>query len=137
MNIFQHLFFNRERDLQKIISVLAVDDDPNMQRLIQIYLDPAKFDVTSVSSGKMALHRLETQNFDLLISDIQMPQMDGIDLVQEVRRRDSNLPVIIISAFGKSTRVQQILDAGADVILDKPFEQRKLLGIINKLLITN
>jgi len=123
--------------LQKKVAVLAVDDDPNMQRLIQFYLDSAAFTVTTVSSGRMALHQLETQSFDLLISDIQMPQMDGIDLVQEIRRNNSDLPVIIVSAFGKSTHEQQILDAGADVILEKPFEQQKLLEVINNLLNTN
>lgn len=123
--------------MQKMITVLAVDDDPNMQRLIQLYLDSTRFSVTSVSSGRLALNHLKNAHFDLLISDIQMPQMDGLDLVQEVRRTHSDLPVIIVSAFGKTTHEQQLLDAGADVILEKPFEQQKLLALINKLLHTN
>lgn len=118
----------------KIISILAVDDDPNMQRLIKFYLASKIFSVTTVSSGRLALHQLATQNFDLIISDIQMPQMDGIDLVKEVRRRNQSLPVIIISAFGKSVHEQQLLQAGADIILEKPFEQERLIATIDDLL---
>lgn len=114
------------------IPILAVDDDPNMHRLLKLYLRAEVFSVTTVSSGRMALHKLDTERFELIVSDIQMPQMDGIALVKEIRARKNAIPIIIISAFGTQAQAQKALDAGANVVVEKPFEQEKLVKIIRQ-----
>ena len=114
------------------IAVLAVDDDPNMHRLIQLYLKQENFLVTTVSSGRMALHKLDLDEYDLVISDIQMPQMDGITLVREIRNRKNTVPVIILSAFGTHSQAKEALDAGANSVLEKPFEQEQLIKKIKQ-----
>ncbi len=114
------------------IAVLAVDDDLNMHRLIQIYLKQENFLVTTVSTGRMALHKLDSEEYDLVISDIQMPQMDGIALVQEIRNRKNTIPVIIISAFGTQSQAKKALNAGANIVLEKPFEQEQLIKTIKQ-----
>lgn len=129
------MYFNEEADLVKKISILAVDDDPNMQRLLNFYLPANIFSVITVSSGRLALHHLSNREFDLVISDIQMPEMDGIELVKEIRQRNQNIPIIVVSAFGKLSQEQKILKVGANTILEKPFEQDKLIETINNLLI--
>ena len=114
------------------VNVLAVDDDPNMHRLIKLYLNRENFSVTTVSSGRMALHKLDTEEFDLVISDIQMPQMDGIALVEEIRNRNNDVPVIVISAFGTNFQANKALEAGANMVIEKPFEQEQLITIIEQ-----
>lgn len=114
------------------IAVLAVDDDPNMHRLVQLYLKQENIVVTAVSSGRMALHKLDSDKFDLVISDIQMPQMDGIALVQKIRNRKNTVPVIIISAFGTQSQAKKALEAGANSVLEKPFEQEQLINTIKQ-----
>jgi len=116
------------------IAILAVDDDPNMHRLIQLYLSARVFSVTTASTGRIALHKLHTHKYDLLISDIQMPQMDGWALVKEIRSRGCDIPIIIISAFGTDEQADQIMAAGANMVLEKPFEQEQLIETIEKLL---
>ncbi len=119
---------------QAKLKILVVDDDPNMHRLITLYLKDAKADVVSASSARMALHQMTKQGFHLIISDMQMPQMDGIELVKRIRSAGSKIPVLIVSAFGASTHASAALQAGADVVLEKPFEQDELLRIIKQLI---
>ncbi len=118
--------------MPQFVTILAVDDDPNMHRLIKLYLKQENFLVTTVSSGRMALHKLDTTAFDIIISDIQMPQMDGIALVKEIRNRKKSIPVIIISAFGTNMQAKKALEVGANVVVEKPFEQEQLIRIIKQ-----
>lgn len=120
--------------MKRYINILAVDDDPNMHRLMELYLASAAFRVTTVSSARMALHKLQHGTYDVLISDIQMPQMDGLDLARAIRARQMAIPIIVVSAFGGSSMVQQARDAGANLVIEKPFEQEDLIKKIDLVL---
>lgn len=114
----------------KLKKILVVDDDPNMHRLIELYLNSEQYKITSVSSGRMALHKLKEAEFDLIISDIQMPQMDGIRMTEEIRKKNKDIPIIVISAFGKNSHSTQAREAGANLVIEKPFEQETLVDKI-------
>jgi len=122
--------------MAKPFHILIVDDDPNMHRLIQLYLNKTNAVVTTASSARVALHKMNSQSFNLMISDLQMPQMDGIELVRTVRAAGRTLPVLIISAFGLQTHAHNALNAGANKVLEKPFERKELLEAI-RLLVQN
>ena len=116
------------------IRILAVDDDPNMHRLYELYLSLNVFDITCVSTARSALQKLGSDKYDLVITDIQMPQMDGITFIKEIRKSKNNIPTIIISASGAHTVASQASTSGANMVLDKPFEQEELIDSIEKLL---
>lgn len=115
------------------IRILAVDDDPNMRRLYELYLNLKVFDITSVSSARLALQKLKTEQFDVLITDVQMPQMDGISLIKKIRKEKNKIPAIIISASDTNEIRTSARSSGANLILEKPFEQEALIQSIEKL----
>ncbi len=119
---------------QTKLKILVVDDDPNMHRLINLYLKDSKAEVVTTSSGRMALQKMTKQGFHLIISDMQMPQMDGIELVKKIRSLGSTIPVLIVSAFGYYSHASKAIRAGANVVLEKPFERDELLRVIKQLI---
>ncbi|RMH63302.1 MAG: response regulator [Calditrichaeota bacterium] len=111
--------------------ILFVDDDPNMQRMVEILLRNEDLELIFAGNGRSALKQMDRHDFDMIFSDIQMPEMDGLTLLAEVRSRQPHLPFIIISAFGQESMEKKALDAGASRVLNKPFDRDKLLSIIN------
>jgi CheY-like chemotaxis protein len=116
---------------QRVLKILYVDDDPYMQRLMQLYLCDEAITLEFAGNGRIALFKLQKSIFDLVISDLQMPEMDGICLIREIRKRQITLPVVVLSAFGMESMVTDALSAGADKILQKPFDAITLISAIN------
>jgi len=116
--------------------ILAVDDDPEVLGTLERVLQRENFDVKTVNSGKKALDYLETTRPDLLILDIIMPEMDGIQVCSQVRRdsRYTALPVLFLTAKGSTDDIVEGLDAGADDYVVKPFELAELRARVHALL---
>ncbi|AFZ43553.1 two component transcriptional regulator, LuxR family [Halothece sp. PCC 7418] len=110
--------------------LLLVDDDPNLILLVQDYLEFQGYQVTTADNGRDALEILEHEVPDLIICDIMMPEMDGYELVKQVRQdsRISWIPVLFLSAKGQTTDRVKGLNTGADVYLVKPFEPEELVA---------
>ena len=114
--------------------ILFVDDDPNIQKMIEIFLRKYNFNVTFVKSGRSALHKLQEDNYSLVISDIQMPEMDGLTLIEKIKIKYPEIPVVIISAYGQEQMTEKAMAKGASKILNKPFDSKILISTIQEFL---
>ena len=119
------------------IRVLAIDDEDDILRLIEIKLTKAGFEVLTARDGQQALERALAEKPDLMLVDVMMPRRDGYSVVSEVKQRlGTEAPIIILlTARGQETDVVQGLTNGADDYIIKPFSPRELIARINVVLI--
>ena len=110
--------------------ILFVDDDPNFQKMVEIFLRNNSYDISFAKNGRSALHLIQQHVYDLVISDVQMPEMDGLTMITEIKKVNADLPVIIVSAFGNESMAEKAIAAGARLILNKPFESKALISAI-------
>ncbi len=103
-------------------SILVVDDEPSIREFLQIMLKREKMHVEVAQNGREALEKLEVQAFDLVISDIQMPEVSGIELLAKVKEKDPNALVMMITAFGSTESAVEAMKLGAYDYLSKPFK---------------
>jgi DNA-binding NtrC family response regulator len=111
---------------QNQASILAVDDDATSLRVLSGYLKHFGFNVVTVSGGLAALELLRKRDFDLLISDLRMPDMDGITLLEEMRRSNVTIPFIIVTACGSIQNAVVAMRKGAYDYLEKPYNMDNL-----------
>ncbi len=102
--------------------ILIVDDEEGMRKLLARVLIKHGYDAVIAGSGEEALALVETDTFDLIITDIKMPGMDGLELLNEIKSFDPDLPIIVITAYGTVESAVQALRAGAYDYITKPFE---------------
>lgn len=116
--------------------ILAVDDSAAMRQMVGITLTGAGHDVQQAADGAEALEIAERQRFDLVITDVNMPKMDGITLVRELRSRANYryVPLLVLTTEATLERKQQGKAAGATGWLVKPFNPERLLATIAKVL---
>lgn len=123
----------------KTLRVMVVDDEIDSLQLVEVLLQGEVADVTTVLSATDALEQLKQSAFDLLISDIGMPKMDGYELIQQVRTQaggNANIPAIALTAYAGEANQRQILAAGFQAHLAKPFDPVTLLEKIASLVST-
>lgn len=114
--------------------ILIVDDDLSLLEVLDARLTSAGFTVHKASNGKTALTIIEKNTIDLLISDIKMPEMSGMELLDKVRAKYPYLPVIFLTAHGTISGAVDAVKAGALDYLTKPFDGRDLLTMIHNIL---
>jgi len=107
--------------------VLAVDDDPAILRFLSANLRARDYEVTVATNGEEALGAIESEFIDLLILDIMMPKLDGVEVCQRIREW-SKVPIIILSARGDEKVKVKCLELGADDYLTKPFGVEELMA---------
>jgi len=107
--------------------ILIIDDDEQIRNLIAIYLENEGFEALKVSNAVCGLALLEEQEVDLIILDIMMPQMNGIDAAFKIRE-EKNMPIIMLSAKSEDMDKISGLTAGADDYLTKPFNPLELIA---------
>ncbi len=117
--------------------ILIIDDDPNMHRIVELYLRKEPFDVDGVSSGRVALHKLTDLQYDLIITDIQMPGMNGVELIKKIKERFPNMPILILSAFEESQFNGELGEFSDWRIIPKPFNQVTLTQALSEMLRDN
>jgi two-component system, NtrC family, response regulator AtoC len=114
--------------------ILAVDDEPNMRRLLEISLRQAGYQALSAANGKEALETLKTEQVDLVVSDLHMPGMSGLELLKQIRIDNEAMPFIMVTAQGEiKTAVEAMKLGAADYIL-RPFDLEVLEVAIAKAL---
>ncbi|MBK7992373.1 MAG: sigma-54-dependent Fis family transcriptional regulator [Blastocatellia bacterium] len=114
--------------------ILLVDDDEACLSLIDLVLQEEGFDTVAVNNGKEALRRLEEGDIDLVISDVQMPYIDGDTLLKEIKKRDPKVEVILITAHASLMGAANAINNGAQDYLTKPFSATQLTDIVRKVL---
>lgn len=106
--------------------VLIVEDDAATRRLYKFLLTNGGYAVLEAEDGVMALEQLARNHCDLVITDMNMPRMDGMDLIRAIRRDYNDIYVILITAFGTPDTEKQAMRIGANDYLAKPFDFEEL-----------
>ena len=116
--------------------ILAVDDSAAMRQMVEVTLSSAGHEVLQARDGREALTLAGKNSVDLVIADINMPEMDGIELVRELRALESykHTPVLVLTTESSAERKMQGREAGATGWLVKPFNPDKLLATVAKVL---
>ncbi len=114
--------------------ILVIEDDPSILRGLQLNLTLEGYAVRSAADGETGLQLARSERFDLLVVDVMLPRLGGLELIRELRRDDAELPVLILSAKGQETDKVAGLQLGADDYMVKPFSLKELLARIGALL---
>jgi DNA-binding response OmpR family regulator len=117
-------------------TVLVVDDDPVILRLLEVNFEMEGFAVRTATDGIEGLEVARAEQPDVVVSDVMMPRMNGLELVKGLKDDPSTaaIPVILLSAKAQATDIRAGLDAGADDYVTKPFEPLDLVDRVNKLI---
>ena len=116
--------------------MLVVDDDPVILKLLEVNFEMEGFTVLTAKDGEEGIAVARTAQPDLVVSDIMMPKMSGLELVTELKSDPdtSDIPIILLSAKAQNADVRSGMDAGADDYVTKPFEPLDLVDRVNRLL---
>ncbi|AXQ14070.1 MULTISPECIES: response regulator [Shewanella] len=117
-------------------TILAVDDSASMRQMVSFTLKTAGFDVTEANNGEEALKVAQGREFDLVISDVNMPIMDGIELIRNLRELPNYkfVPMLMLTTESTTDKKQQGRAAGATGWIVKPFNPDQLLATVRKVL---
>jgi DNA-binding NtrC family response regulator len=113
-------------------NILIIEDEAKMQRLLQLSLAEEGYTTRSASDAEQGLRLLRQEKFDLVITDLKLPGMDGLEFLQAVKRSDARIPVILMTAFGTIETAVQAMKAGASDYVLKPFSLEEIKLIIKK-----
>jgi two-component system, OmpR family, KDP operon response regulator KdpE len=108
-------------------NILVVDDEAQITRVLKTTLSAQGYAIRTAADGMQALLEMKTWAPDLIITDLRMPNMDGLELCRQVRSQ-SRIPIIVLSVKGEETIKVEALDAGADDYVTKPFSVKELLA---------
>jgi two-component system KDP operon response regulator KdpE len=114
-------------------TILVVDDEPQITRVLRTTLESSGYRVVVARNGLEALEKLRSDPASLIITDLSMPEMDGVELTREVRQR-MQTPIIILSVQNQDAAKVRALDEGADDYVTKPFSMQELLARVRALL---
>jgi two-component system response regulator FlrC len=114
------------------LPLLIAEDDRDLRDALCITLEIAGYAVISAADGREALSAMAGQSVGLVISDIQMPVLDGLGLLREIRRLHAQVPVVLMTAFGDIEHAVEALHEGASDYLAKPFESKRLLQLVQR-----
>ena len=108
-------------------NILVVDDEPQITRVLKTTLSSQGYCIRTATDGEQALEQMKGWSPDLVITDLRMPNMDGLQLCRAIRA-ESRIPIIVLSVKGEETIKVESLDAGADDYITKPFNVNELLA---------
>jgi CheY-like chemotaxis protein len=114
------------------LKVLVVDDEEDIVEVIQDRLEAYGFTVATAGNGSEALKRLSSEKFDGIFLDVKMPEMGGIEALEEIRKRDKKIPIIIITSSSTREAAIEAIAKGASEYVLKPFEWEELKAKIEK-----
>ena len=115
--------------------ILVVDDEPNMLRLLKtILMDKTGYEVTTTNNPLEVSKLLQESHYDLVVTDLKMPLVDGIDLIGIVKNIDTAMPIIVITAYGTIETAEEAIQKGAYDFITKPFRKETILITIKRAL---
>lgn len=112
--------------------ILVVDDEPNARNALRALLTDEGYAVESAADGVNALGKLPAFAAELVLTDLEMPRMGGLELLRHLHERDADLPVVVMSAFGDSETARGTLRAGARHFLAKPVNLDQLTAVMDQ-----
>jgi len=119
--------------------ILIVEDEERIRKVINILIRAENIEIEEASDGKMALEKIFGANYDLVILDLMLPEVDGFSVLEEIRGNEDtkDLPVIIVSARSTDKDILEGLKGGANYYIPKPFEPQELISSIELILNIN
>jgi two-component system nitrogen regulation response regulator NtrX len=114
----------------RTMNIMVVDDEPFIREVMYDFLCMHGYTVTSFGSGEDAVSGIHSRVPDMVLLDIWMPGMSGIETLEKIRKENKEVGVVMLSAFGDDETVGDAMDMGADFYLQKPIEFKKLLKIL-------
>jgi DNA-binding NtrC family response regulator len=112
-------------------TILVVDDEIEIREGLEALLTSEGFEVTPADTGEAGLQRLEDRPFDLMLLDVSLPDRNGLELLREIRRRDPNLSIILITAFGSIDMARAAFKGGAQDFITKPWSNDELIAQVS------
>jgi two-component system NtrC family response regulator len=114
--------------------ILLVDDDDSLRRVVEYTLRDEGYDVVLASTGTEGLQLFRSRSVDLVLTDVRMPEMDGVELLARLKAMQSDLPVVLLTAHGTITSAVEAMKRGAFDYLTKPFDRDRLRATVRKAL---
>lgn len=114
--------------------ILVVEDQEDNRRIVRDLLTSAGFQLLEAVTGQEGVRMAETNKPDLILMDIQMPEMDGYEATRQIKAMMRHIPIIVITSYALSGDADKAMAAGADAYVSKPFSPRDLLATIKKFL---
>jgi DNA-binding response OmpR family regulator len=115
------------------MKILIAEDDSLILKTIELCLKRDGFEIICCTDGLEAMEKIERYNPDLIIVDIMLPYFSGLEIVGKVKQHSNSVPIIVISAMGQQTVVEEAMKLGADEYISKPFNIAALTAHINRL----
>ncbi len=113
--------------------ILVVEDDEGMRSLLRDFFEEEGFEVETAEDGSKVVPRLIKRFFDLVITDIRMPGLSGLEVLPTLKKIQPGIAVVVITAFGSKDARNRTLARGADAYLEKPLQLEKLRTLVNQL----
>lgn len=112
--------------------ILVVDDEEELREILTVILEKMPCKVQLATNGSEGLHLVKSQNFDAVLSDINMPIMTGLDMISEIRNSGCNIPVVILTGYSEAEKIQRAKELGVIDYLSKPFRPQDILKVMQK-----
>ena len=119
-------------DEHKGMKILIIDDESDLRYLYKRLLELKNYQVFCAASGPEGIRLNEQKNPDLIILDMHMPEMDGIETLRNIRKTDDTVIVVILTGYACPDTIREAVDLNVSEYLSKPFENKELLTIISK-----
>jgi DNA-binding response OmpR family regulator len=118
------------------MKILVVDDDKTTRKLLNLFLKAKGYEVVTAENGLDAMEKLGTENINLVVTDMNMPYMDGIELTKNLRSDDNwkNIPIVMVTTEADEDEKKKAMDAGVDDYLVKPANAEQITDSIKRIL---
>ena len=116
--------------------ILIVEDDEEMSALLRDMIEEEGYKTASVNNGAEAFRKLAKESFDLIITDVRMPGLTGLDILPGIKKLQPDAPIIVITAFGSEEVQRKAFERGASAYLEKPIHFHKLRTLIHDMFST-
>lgn len=117
---------------ESTMRILLVEDEPINQKVVQLMLDNMGYRYDSADSGQAALELAKVNHYDLILLDIQLPDINGVVVTQQLRSLGITTPIVATTAYSFDDELQSFYDSGINDVLLKPFRQEQIVQLIRK-----
>jgi CheY-like chemotaxis protein len=118
--------------MESPLHILLVEDEPINQKVVQFMLDNLGYSYDSAISGYSALDLIKENTYDLILMDIQLPDINGIEVTKQIRSQGITTPIVATTAYSFDDELQSYIASGMNDVLLKPFRQEQILNLIQK-----
>ncbi len=119
--------------MMRKFNILIVDDEDNMLQMLKTFFTEKEFCCFTAQNGIKALEILGKEDIDIVITDMKMPEMDGLELLKNIKEKHKNISAVIMTGFSEEYTTTEALNLGADGYITKPFRNKELLLILKRI----